>query len=129
MNRRIALILFLGFFGLFAACSEAEKNALDVQNIPLVLLSIFLQGVTFLAIFIYSFFAALHAMQHVKDPVDRTYWLIFTVVFNIMGAMFYYTTKYQAFRKIGKGGLIRNGHRRSLPDLIRLSKDEGNASN
>lgn len=58
--------------------------------------------------FLYCGFATLHAAQRVADPHERGSWIAFTLMANVFGSCVYYCTKYQAFREIGKGGLIRS---------------------
>lgn len=54
----------------------------------------------------YCGFAALHAMQYLNSPKDRTIWLIATLGANLLGSCVYYLTVYQTFRKEGKGRLM-----------------------
>ena len=55
----------------------------------------------------YCGFAALHSVSHVEDPGDRMGWIVITLVFNVVGSLIYYLTKYQDFRAHGLGRLIR----------------------
>jgi hypothetical protein len=59
-----------------------------------------------LFIIFYLGFFALHAAQHVADPIQRAGWIILIVFLNIFGATLYLCTKYRKFRAISKGGLI-----------------------
>jgi len=54
---------------------------------------------------IYCGFAAAHAVYYVQDPEDRVKWLVYTILVNLFGSLYYYLTKYQEFRAGGKGSL------------------------
>ncbi len=102
MSRSFALfgILFL-IVMIFPTIATEE---VDTFNGLLLHLAIELVTVGF--IFFYCGFATLHAVQHVPDPVERSLWVVMTVVFNVVGSCYYFMTEYQKFRKAGKGGLI-----------------------
>lgn len=51
----------------------------------------------------YCGFAALHSTQYLPSPKDRSIWLIVILGMNVFGACWYYLTRYQSFRKDGKG--------------------------
>jgi len=54
----------------------------------------------------YCGFAALHSTQYLDSPRDRSVWLIVILGMNVFGACWYFLTRYQAFRKEGKGRLM-----------------------
>ncbi len=60
-----------------------------------------------LLLFCYCGFAALHAIQHLDSPKERTKWFLITILVNVFGSMYYYLTKYQELKKEGQGGLLR----------------------
>ena len=104
MNRPFAIfgivliVILIGIESFFSRYEDSPDHLIYylVANTLLILSLLFYCG-----------FATLHAVQHVSDPVERAGWVILTVGFNMAGSCIYYCTKYQSFRKIGKGGLIR----------------------
>lgn len=54
----------------------------------------------------YCGFAALHSTQYLDSPRDRSVWLIVILGMNVFGAFWYFLTRYQSFRKEGKGRLM-----------------------
>lgn len=54
----------------------------------------------------YCGFAALHAIQYLASPQDRSVWLVVILGLNVAGACYYFLTRYQTFRKEGKGRLM-----------------------
>ena len=73
---------------------------------------------------LYTGFFAIHAVQHVADPSDRAGWLLIIVPFTLIGATFYFCTKYQKFRKIGKGGIIKRSSKSNQTGFLELSEVE-----
>jgi len=74
---------------------------------------------------LYTCFFAIHAVQHVADPSDRAAWLLIIVPFTLLGATFYFCTKYQKFRKIGKGSIIKrsaSNHQTAFLDLTEVER-------
>lgn len=65
-----------------------------------------IQAAVFCLFILYVGFFALHAAQHVADPVQRAGWLLIIIWLTIFGTTLYLFTKYQKFRAIGKGKLI-----------------------
>ena len=80
--------------------------------------------VLYTAMFAYTAFFALHAAQHVAGPTDRGAWLLIIIPFTFIGATIYFATKYQRFRRMGKGGLIREHNWRGWKSFIELSEAE-----
>ena len=70
-----------------------------------VLWSIALNVLMSLIMALYCGFAAAHAVYYVQDPEDRVKWLVYTILVNLFGSLYYYLTKYQEFRAGGKGSL------------------------
>jgi hypothetical protein len=89
---------------LLASATENVRGDFDHQTIVIHAASVFIFG---MSLFFYCGFAALHSVSRVESPSDRMGWIIFTVVFNVFGSLFYYLTKYQDFRRHGLGGLPR----------------------
>jgi hypothetical protein len=80
-------------------------------------------GMAFL-ITLYTAFFAVHATQHIQDPCDRAAWLLIIVPFTAFGSTFYFLTKYQKFKKIGKGGLMRCKRKRTFSEFLSLTEGE-----
>lgn len=85
---------------------------------------IMLNLVSSLCIVVVTGFFAIHAMQRVADPMDRTAWLLIIVPFTVFGAAFYFFTKYRKFKQIGKGGLVRSGSKGRFKDFLALTDAE-----
>jgi fumarate reductase subunit D len=119
MTRARAFFGFLVIVGLL--CGEAAtSNPTSVREIIYhVILLVFLV----FALLAYCGFATLHAVQHVSDPVERATWVLLTVGLNVGGSCFYYFTKYQSFRRVGKGGLLRKTGTRTRK-FSELSEEE-----
>ena len=94
------------------------------MNATIALQGIVIPGLLSLLFTIYTAFFAIHAVQHVADPADRAGWLLIIVPFTIFGATFYFCTKYQQFKKIGKGGLIRARRDANRAGFLDLSEVE-----
>jgi hypothetical protein len=124
MNRILSLLFFFLLLALICAASVIEPvRTGDFSSTRMILSA----SLTFLCVTgagLYCGFAALHATQRVSDPRDRTTWLILIVPFTIFGALLYLMTKYQHFRRIGKGGLMRDRRKYSFIEFSRLSHEE-----
>jgi hypothetical protein len=108
MSRPIAILLAALLFGLVIVMAETEQNSvsgsIDQQTL---VVNVIAQVLLALGLFTYCGFAALHSTQHIGSPQERSMWLIFTVVLNVLGSCWYYLTIYQTFRKAGQGRLMR----------------------
>lgn len=85
---------------------------------------IFLSTTLYVVWFAITGFFAIHAMQYVADPFDRTLWLLFIIPFPLLGAGIYFFTKYQEFKNIGKGHLICQGTWRGWKTFTSISESE-----
>lgn len=85
-----------------------DQYAIQNQGTKQIIIGSALQFLVAIASLIYCGFAAIHAVQHIESPRERATYMILTVGFNIVGSCVYYCTKYQTFRKEGKGALILN---------------------
>ncbi len=103
MSRTIAILVALVSVGLLVAMTLTEQALIPHGWIAHAMLEIGF-SVTTIG---YCGYATLHAAQRVQDPVDRTGWMLMTLGLNVLGSCLYYCTKYQGFRKLGQGGLIR----------------------
>ena len=108
MNRPIAILLAALLIGLVIVEAATEQNgvsgSIDLQTL---VLNVITQVLLALGLFTYCGFAALHSTQHIDSPQDRSMWLIFTLVLNVLGSCWYYVTTYQSFRRSGQGRLMR----------------------
>jgi hypothetical protein len=86
------------------AATEQVRGDIDMH---ISIINGLIQLVLALSLLFYCGFAALHSVSHVEDPSDRMAWIALTVIFNVVGSLIYYLTKYQDFRAHGLGGLIR----------------------
>lgn len=102
MNRLFAVLgaLFCVIALIFAVGTEEGMETVIDLAIHGTALVLFIFPTVF-----YCGFAAMHAVSHVKDPRDRSMWMLLTVGFNLGGALLYFLTKYQDFRSHGMGGL------------------------
>lgn len=102
MNRLFAV---LGALFCVIACISAVATEEGMETLTdLVIHGTALFLFVFPTVF-YCGFAAMHAVSHVKDPRDRSMWMLLTVGFNLGGSLLYFLTKYQDFRGHGMGGL------------------------
>ena len=85
----------------FSSITGRPKSAEEV------LLNLSINFVLSLGMALYIGFAAIHSVQRLDSPLDRTKWLIVILFFNIFGACIYLCTKYQQLRSSGLGSLIR----------------------
>jgi peptidoglycan/LPS O-acetylase OafA/YrhL len=128
MKRPLAILYFVVLLALLGAASAAEIHRpadFTAEKAILFFVSLFLLG---LGGTVYCGFAMLHAAQRITDPRDRAGWLVIIVPFTIFGACFYLLTKYQNFRKIGKGTLIRDRRKNGLSNLLTLTHEEENGA-
>ena len=128
MNRPLVILYFTVLLLLVGVASGAEMNRPDdvtAERAVLFFSAAFLSGFGGLA---YCGFAVLHAAQRIDDPRDRAGWLIIIIPFTIFGACFYLMTKYQNFRKIGKGTLIIDRRKNGLSSFLALSHEEENGA-
>ncbi len=99
----------------------------NVSSIREIVCHVILLVLLAFALIAYCGFATLHAVQHVSDPVERAGWVVLTVALNVVGSCLYYFTKYQSFRRVGKGGLIRKTGSKVLK-FSELSEEEARPS-
>jgi len=126
MNRSLTIICFAVLLLLVGLTIETEMHRPEDFTVGKMVVFIgasFLSGAGGLA---YCGFAALHAAQRITDPRDRAGWLLVIIPLTLFGACFYLTTKYQNFRKVGKGSLIRDQRQYTLSQFIKLSHEEEN---
>jgi hypothetical protein len=90
----------------------------------LIIGKIVLQIACAMVLILITGFFAIHAAQHVSDPVERSVWLLIIIPFTLFGSAFYVFTKYRAFQNIGKGRLVRGRKPKSFKEFIALSEDE-----
>lgn len=107
MNRTFA-ILFAGILvGLVVVVAATEQNRpsgpFDTTMLATCLIA---QVVLVVGLLWYCGFAALHSTQYLASPRDRSAWLLMIVGLNVLGACYYFLTRYQSFRKEGKGRLM-----------------------
>lgn len=107
MSRSVAIIFAVFLLGLVVVVVETEQNhPAESVDISTSVLNSCSQVILAIGLLLYCGFAALHSTQHISSPRDRSQWLIATVGLNVVGSCWYLLTVYQAFRKIGQGGLI-----------------------
>ena len=94
------------------------------MNATIVIQAVTIPCLVALITTLYTCFFAIHAVQHVADPSDRAAWLLIIVPLTLLGATFYFCTKYQKFRKIGKGGIIKSSSKSHQTGFLQLSEDE-----
>jgi len=106
MSRALAILLLVCLIASLLATGMTER-VFEASSLYEIVSSAALRLVTYLGIFFYCGFAALHSMQHIESPHRRTEWLLLTIVMNVFGSCWYYCSIYQDFRKKGQGGLLR----------------------
>ena len=114
MSRILAVLFATFLFGLVVVVAKTEQNHPAEQfQMSVLVLNATAQVLLVVGLVLYCGFAALHSTQHVISPQERSTWLVFTIVFNVLGSCWYFLTAYQSFRKIGKGRLMafRNAKR------------------
>lgn len=90
MNRLTATIIFLLIIVL--AISDAIISSKTLENETDLIIALAIGTLGPLLSILYCGFAALHAMQHLDSPEDRTVWLIYTIALNLLGSFGYYLT-------------------------------------
>ena len=71
-----------------------------------VFFQIVLPTLFYAALILSVVFFAVHAAEHIADPIDRGSWVLLIVMLPIFGATLYLLTKYRRFWSIGKGKWI-----------------------
>jgi len=104
MNRLTATIIFLLIIVL--AISDAIISSKTLENETDLIFAVTVGALGPLLLILYCGFAALHAMQHLDSPQDRTVWFMYTIALNLLGSFGYYLTVYQKFKKNGQSGLM-----------------------
>ena len=106
MTRFLAVVGAIFCLGMIFPMAATEQVRGEIDLRISIINGLILFVVVFSLLF-YCGFAALHSVSHVEDPGDRMRWVILTLVFNVVGSLIYYLTKYQDFRAHGLDGLIR----------------------
>ena len=107
MSRIFAIIFAIFLFGLVIVGTMTEQShAAGSFDISTGVLNVSVQVLLAGGLLLYCGFAALHSTQYVSSPLERSKWLILTIVLNVLGSCWYYLTVYQSFRKLGKGRLM-----------------------
>ena len=124
MNRPLAIVclsvlLFLFFISI--ATEQVRISEFSVEKLIISSIATFLFAIGGL---VYCGFAALHAIQRISDPRDRAAWLIMIIFLTVFGSTIYLLTKYQNFRMIGKGSLIRDRRKMRFSEYFKLSEEE-----
>jgi len=122
MSRPVVILCFCILVFLFfasAATEQVRDFSVEITVVNALATFLFVIGAC-----CYCGFAAIHAVQHVADPQERAVWLIVTIYVNVLGSIFYLLTKYQCFRKIGKGSLIRGRRKWGSSEFWQLTEDE-----
>jgi hypothetical protein len=76
----------------------------------------------FLAMALWTFFA-LHAMQHINDPIERGGWFLFFVCLFYIAPFLYFFTRWLSFRKKGKSWVIIKRQRSEESTLPNSQKE------
>ncbi len=129
MTRFFAILGAVFCFGMIfpTAATENVRGDADLKMAVIHGVSAF---ITVMSLLLYCGFAALHSVSRVQDPNDRMGWVVLTVVFNVVGSLIYYLTKYQDFRSHGMGGLPlrskgdRSFYRATLSELNAEPRDD-----
>jgi len=122
MSRPVVILCFCILALLFfvsIATEQVRDFSVEILVVHIAATALLMLGAVF-----YCGFAAIHAAQHVADPQDRAGWLIIVIAFTALGSIFYLLTKYQCFRKIGKGSLIRGRWKWRFSKFWQLTEDE-----
>lgn len=107
MSRAFAILSVLVFFGLMYVVTVTEQRcSSQTFDMTLAAISLGAELVCVVGLVYYCGFAALHSTQYLTSPRDRSIWLIVILGMNVFGACWYYLTRYQSFRKEGKGRLM-----------------------
>jgi len=107
MNRAFAILFACILVGLVIVVAATEQTrpheAFDMTRFVTCLIA---QVALLVGLLWYCGFAALHSTQYLASPQDRSAWLLMIVGLNVLGACYYFLTRYQSFRKEGKGRLM-----------------------
>jgi len=107
MNRAFAILIAITLFGLAVLVGATEQSCgSQTFDMTMRVISLTAQTVCVFGMVCYCGFAALHSTQYLTSPKDRSIWLIVILGMNVFGACWYFLTRYQAFRKEGKGRLM-----------------------
>ncbi|MEO0795597.1 MAG: hypothetical protein AAFX93_10560 [Verrucomicrobiota bacterium] len=104
MNRVLAIVIPI----LIMAAMIPEMLLMEgIESLFLQIAALIAGMISGILVVLYCGFAALHAIQHLESPKERTKWFIITIVVNVFGSMYYYLTKYQKLKEQGRGGLLK----------------------
>lgn len=104
MNRFFAIFIpILIISGVIPDILASEGN----ESLGLFLTAQAAGVISVILLIYYCGFAALHSIQHIDSPKERTKWFLWTILVNVFGSMYYYLTKYQELKKEGRGGLLK----------------------
>ena len=107
MNRFFSILFCVLFFGLMIVVTATEQNhPNDPFSITMFIVNTAALALFYIGMILYCGFAALHATQYISSPYKRSWWLIYTILFNVLGSCYYYLTEYQSFRAKGQGSLM-----------------------
>jgi hypothetical protein len=107
MSRFFSILFCVLFFGLMIVATATEQNhPNDPFSITIFIVNTAALALIYIGMILYCGFAALHATQYISSPYKRSWWLIFTILFNVLGSCYYYLTEYQSFRAKGQGSLM-----------------------
>ncbi len=107
MNRAFAILFAVILCGLVVLVGATEQSCgSQTFDMTMLVISSFAEVVLLLGMVCYCGFAALHSTQYLASPKDRSIWLIVILGMNVFGACWYFLTRYQSFRKEGKGRLM-----------------------
>jgi hypothetical protein len=107
MNRLLAVLICITLFGLvvITALTDQVPGRADFDS-DLVWVHFISQICLAFGLLLYCGYAALHAVQRIESPAERSLWMITTLALNALGSCYYYCTVYQRYRKQGLGRLI-----------------------
>ena len=126
MNRPLTIICLSVLLILFFISIATEHGVVSASSIELCIINFTATILFAIGGIAYCGFAAIHAIQRIADPCERATWFIIITFFTIFGTCIYFLTKYQNFRMIGKGTLIKNRRKLGLSELFQLTDEEKN---
>jgi len=107
MNRFVAILFCVMLFGLVVVTASTTPVHGRADFIwMMVWVHYISQFILLFGLLFYCGFAALHAVQRIDCPLERSMWVILTIGLNVLGSCYYYCTTYQKFRSEGLGSLI-----------------------
>ncbi len=107
MSRAFAILFAVILCGLVVLVGATEQSCgSQTFDMTLAAISLGAHFVCVVGLVCYCGFAALHSTQYLTSPRDRSIWLIVIIGMNVFGACWYFLTRYQSFRKEGKGRLM-----------------------